>query len=721
MGERIGKVGRYELRDILGVGGFATVFRAYDPHLDRDIALKVLHPEHARDPIARRRFLREWRALGRTRDSNIVQIHDAGEVDGTAYLAMELIDGRTLKAVVSERGPMPLADVVEIADQIASALAALHARGFVHRDINPANIMIEADSGRALLLDLGITRRIDTETVTVPGWVVGTVPFMAPEQLAGRPATAQTDVYQLGATVYALLTGHPPFEGDVEQVLEAIMTKAPPDLGELRPDLPDHAVAVVMEAMAKNPARRPDGARECAGELRGAAGPGSPSAGQPDPPDTIRVPLRPLPSPPVGQPDQPDMVPVPPGPLPAPPSSAHRPLWRRLAVAGAGVALMLLRVSKQGSTVSGRLAVAGAGVALALVTGVAALLGIPGRGTDAETDVPPSQDNSTVTSALSPSLTPSATPSPSPSPTPTLGSATVSDLKVIDNVNDKREGHFEVGQNVVACFTLKPGANPQLLSIVVTPGVRFPQDANDPSIIARADAVPQRTDCFPLAVSKRPLPPGVYRLSVFQGSSRLQNATFVAKGKQGDLLLTDSFDDPLIRTLPTSSPDPTRYLRGYQDGEYAIQQVTPKLDVLPSASIPGRYEDATIIVDARLVGETNSRYIAVACRESAAGHYRLVVDPSQGRYRLNLVEGSTSKPLVDWQQSVAIKRGNETNRLELNCAGSNISIVVNGVPVRSVQNSVHRTGGMWIGAGTFSDASGAAEGRFDNLTVVQRE
>ncbi len=264
-------VGRYQIRSELGAGGFATVYRAHDPVLDREVALKVLHQHLARDATVRERFVREGRALARVEHPNVVQVWDCGEADGTAYLAMRLIKGRPLEDIVKEHGPMPLADLVAVMDQAAAALAAVHAQHLIHRDIKPANIMVEDGSGRAMLLDLGVARDMSNATMTT-GWIVGTPGYMAPEQVqAGGEVTPQTDVYQLGATAYALLTGRPPYEGDTIQVLDAIVRFMPPDLRAIRPDLSQPVIEAIGWAMAKDPNQRPHGTQAFAAALRAAA------------------------------------------------------------------------------------------------------------------------------------------------------------------------------------------------------------------------------------------------------------------------------------------------------------------------------------------------------------------------------------------------------------------------------------------------------------------
>lgn len=270
--EQAQAVGRYRRCEELGIGGFATVYRAHDPILDRDVALKVLHPHLARDAETRDRFVREGRALARIRHPNVVHIYDAGEAGGTAYLAMELVEGRSLAATLMARGPLPLDEVREIVRQVAAGLAAVHARGLVHRDVKPANIMLDEERNQPILLDLGLARPVEMSATSTSGWLVGTLGFMAPEQLDGEiGATPQTDVYQLGATAFTLLTGKAPFTGDPTRVIYAIAHQPAPDLAGARPDLPRAIAHVIDDALAKDPGRRPPDAPDFAARLEIAA------------------------------------------------------------------------------------------------------------------------------------------------------------------------------------------------------------------------------------------------------------------------------------------------------------------------------------------------------------------------------------------------------------------------------------------------------------------
>lgn len=266
------RIGRYELREPLGSGGFATVYRAYDPVLDREVALKVVHTHLGADPKVRERFVREGRALARVRHPSVVQVHDAGEARGAAYIAMDLIEGRPLDILLRDGGPLPLARVLGIADQIAAGLAAVHARNVIHRDVKPANIIYDASTREAVLGDLGLARSLDVSTITTSDAIMGTPGYLAPEQVdPDGEITTSTDVYQLGATIFALLAGRAPFAGKPAQVLYAVMHAPAPDLHALNPTVPHGVASVVARALAKDPASRPADALRLAHELRAAA------------------------------------------------------------------------------------------------------------------------------------------------------------------------------------------------------------------------------------------------------------------------------------------------------------------------------------------------------------------------------------------------------------------------------------------------------------------
>ncbi len=275
-------LGRYELGDELGEGGMATVFRARDRELRRDVAVKVLFPHLARRPDIVRRFHREARAAAGLEHPNILRIYDVGGGDGgdPPYIVMELIRGRTLLQEIEQRGAM-LAEVVAcVGALLGDALAAAHAAGVIHRDVKPANILI-APGGRLLLGDFGVAR-LETEDslITRTGALLGTPAYMSPEQATGDTATTRSDLYSLGATLYQLATATLPFSGPPAKVLSAIIagTLVPPvrRRASAGPDLS----RLIERVMATDPGFRPAAATVLAAELRAlatAGGLGDPS------------------------------------------------------------------------------------------------------------------------------------------------------------------------------------------------------------------------------------------------------------------------------------------------------------------------------------------------------------------------------------------------------------------------------------------------------------
>lgn len=263
-----GQFGRFELRELLGEGGMGRVFRAFDPRLRREVALKVLRSEDRR---GRERLLREAQAQGRVDAPGICQIYETGEVDGRPYIAMQLIRGRPLHRVMGE---MTLEERAGALAGTAEALHAAHREGLIHRDVKPANILAERDGDgrwRTVLCDFGLVRDTAETGLTETGAVLGTPGYTAPEQLLGRPGGVdrRADVYGLGATLYELLTGQAPFTGDsLAEALRRVSEEDPAPPRTLNRNVPPDLEAVALKCLEKDPARRYGSARELAEDLR---------------------------------------------------------------------------------------------------------------------------------------------------------------------------------------------------------------------------------------------------------------------------------------------------------------------------------------------------------------------------------------------------------------------------------------------------------------------
>lgn len=232
-----------------------TVWRGEDPLLARSVAVKTLDPHLAEDDDLRARFRREAVAAAAVAHPNIVATYDTGEDDGVAYIVMELVEGATLRQAIDLHGALPPARAADIAAQVADALAAAHARGLVHRDVKPSNVLVQLD-GRVKVTDFGIAKAADqaAEDITRTGSVMGTARYLAPEQLEGRPVDERADVYSLGLVLFEMLTGHAPFGADTEiATAVARLTSQPPRVGDLQPHVAPGLAHVVDRALEREP------------------------------------------------------------------------------------------------------------------------------------------------------------------------------------------------------------------------------------------------------------------------------------------------------------------------------------------------------------------------------------------------------------------------------------------------------------------------------------
>ncbi|MCW3817921.1 protein kinase [Micromonospora sp. DR5-3] len=328
--------GRYQCEELLGSGGMGEVWRGRDLRLDRRVAIKVLAAAGLMEPMAAERFDREARAAAGLTHPHIVAVYDFGTEENDSYLIMELVEGRTVSALIAD-GPLTVLQALSIAVQACDGIAAAHTAGVVHRDVKPGNLIVNA-TGTVKICDFGIARLPWAEgenTLTEPATKLGTSSYMSPEQALGQPVDHRTDLYGLGCTLYAMLAGGPPFAGEPLSVLHQHVNVPPPPLRERRPDVPAELDALAAELLAKDPADRPSDAAEVRDRLAALL----PRAGTPVP----RVSVTPADP---GGPGRSTPVTVRPPRRDAVGPARPRPAWHRraalLAAALLGVALLAL-------------------------------------------------------------------------------------------------------------------------------------------------------------------------------------------------------------------------------------------------------------------------------------------------------------------------------------------------------------------------------------------
>jgi eukaryotic-like serine/threonine-protein kinase len=275
--------GRYRIVRKLGSGGMANVYLAEDEELGRRVAIKILNDRHASDESFVERFRREAKNAAGLSHPNIVSVYDRGEAEGTYYIAMEYLEGRSLKDRIVAEGPLPISAAIEVTRQILRALGFAHRRGIVHRDIKPHNVLLAQDGAadgdpRFKVTDFGISRTT-TSQMTEAGSIVGTAQYLSPEQARGAPVDQRSDIYSVGVVLYELLTGKLPFSGETPlEVAMKHLSEVPKSPSALRPDVPTDLDMIVLRALAKDPEDRFPSAEEMERELARVAGGGGVTA-----------------------------------------------------------------------------------------------------------------------------------------------------------------------------------------------------------------------------------------------------------------------------------------------------------------------------------------------------------------------------------------------------------------------------------------------------------
>jgi eukaryotic-like serine/threonine-protein kinase len=243
--------GRFRLEEQIGSGGMSTVYRAFDPTLERWVAIKLMHRDISHDPDQLERFRREARSVASLSHPHVVTVIDAGEDDGRPFIVLEYVEGETLKERIRRSGRLPVAEAVAYAIEIGRALSAAHTQRLVHRDVKPQNVLIDGE-GRAKVTDFGIARSLEAKGLTATGRVLGTTDYVSPEQALGHQVTQQSDVYSLGICLYEMLTGEVPFGADTQVAVAMQHVREPmPDVQRRRPEVSAALAAVIDRATAK--------------------------------------------------------------------------------------------------------------------------------------------------------------------------------------------------------------------------------------------------------------------------------------------------------------------------------------------------------------------------------------------------------------------------------------------------------------------------------------
>ena len=261
--DKLGRFGPYEIEAVIGSGGMGIVLKGFDQTLNRYVAVKVLAPQWASSAAARRRFAREARAAAAIVHEHVVAIHAVDSAGGMPYLVMPLVVGKSLQQRIRDDGPLQVKEILRVGIQTAAGLTAAHAQGLVHRDVKPANILLENGVERVMITDFGLARTVDDASFTRSGVVAGTPQYMSPEQADDKAVDHRADLFSLGSVLYAMCTGHPPFRAErTMAVLRKICESRPSPIRDVNPEIPKWLVEIVEKLLQKDPAERFQSAAE---------------------------------------------------------------------------------------------------------------------------------------------------------------------------------------------------------------------------------------------------------------------------------------------------------------------------------------------------------------------------------------------------------------------------------------------------------------------------
>ncbi|MBI3760533.1 MAG: serine/threonine protein kinase [Chloroflexi bacterium] len=740
MDDMIGRtLGPYQITQPLGRGGMATVYKAYQPALQRYVAIKILPANLAQDPQFSERFSREARAVARLDHPNILPVYDFGQSDGVTYIVMKYVDGGTLKDVL-ERGKMPFDQAATILEQVASALDYAHGQGIVHRDIKPANILL-ARPDWALLSDFGLAKVAEaTVKLTGTGVGMGTPEYMAPEQAHGLETDARADIYSLGVTLYAMITGQVPYTGSTPIAIILKHVNDPlPSPRAVNPAIPLAAEAAILKAMAKRPEDRQQSASALSRAYSLAVGKGSPvEATRLEAPGAPITERRPTvggtilePQPPTGRPGatvleparypsetQPPPAAWPPAP---PPPAAKKGGTPWVWIAGAAVAFVCLAL------------VAGAGI-----LGMAAIgssTSTPNPPTEAPaTPVPPTSEASVEVVALPQGSSATYLYNVVQPPLSDMSGPTATTYKAVISSQDE----LDIGPTWCAKDAATLDDNWNKTSFIVELDGR----TIDLSTVRLGDYSGET--CRGYFALARGWTPGEHRLVVTRTFSDQVNDGWCAYGA-GDYVeeVDITVLSPAAAAAATQQAPPPlgaghrvvedfgsdRGLYTYQGACQAEQHVTggalhQSVSVTNYeiyAGLPGTYNDFELTVEATFdrVDGSPAKYGVQFRKRDRNNYYGFYVSDNQQFLFGKLVDDKWSD-IIPWQSVKKACHGNtgQTDALGVVVVGSHFEFYCNGTSLGSADDSVFDGGAIALVSGTY-DAT-HSEVTFDNVSITGR-